>query len=133
MPFGSGTLGSLLAAGIYIFFLSPLPIYIQIIIVLTTCALGIISSTKIEKDYGKDASCIIIDEVVGMWVTYLFLPAELWVFILGLILFRIFDIVKPLYINRLQHLKGGWGVMLDDIAAAIYSNLIMQLINYYYV
>ena len=48
--------------------------------------------------------------------------------IIGLVLFRFFDIAKPLYIRRMEKLNGGWGVMLDDVLAGIYSNLVLQLI-----
>ena len=52
-----------------------------------------------------------------------------WQYVLiGLALFRAFDIIKPLYIRRMEKLNGGWGVMLDDVLAGIYSNLVLQLI-----
>jgi phosphatidylglycerophosphatase A len=48
--------------------------------------------------------------------------------VIGLVLFRFFDIAKPLYIRRMEKLNGGWGVMLDDVLAGIYSNIVLQLI-----
>jgi len=89
-------------------------------------AIGIYSAGKVEEKWGKDSSRVVIDEVAGMCLTLLFIPVR-WQYVLtGLILFRFFDIVKPLYIRRMEKLKGGWGVMMDDTLAGLYSNLILQ-------
>jgi phosphatidylglycerophosphatase A len=69
----------------------------------------------------------VIDEVAGMCISVLFIPLT-WVTIaVAFILFRAFDILKPLYIRRLEAVPGGWGVMLDDLAAGIYANIVMQI------
>jgi phosphatidylglycerophosphatase A len=81
-----------------------------------------------EKKFGKDAGCIVIDEVVGYMVAVMFLPRTMMVAIYALILFRIFDITKPFFINRLQKLPHGWGVMLDDVLAGVYTNIILHVI-----
>jgi len=89
-------------------------------------AIGIWSSSKLELIWGKDNNRIVIDEVAGMCISLLFVPLH-WYFVLaGFILFRFFDIIKPLYIRKLEKLTGGWGVMADDLLAGIYSNLILQ-------
>ena len=75
---------------------------------------------------------MVIDEVAGMWVSVLFLPQNLWLLIAGFILFRFFDIVKPLYIRRMEAFKGGWGVMLDDVLAGVYANIILQVIVFFH-
>jgi phosphatidylglycerophosphatase A len=81
-----------------------------------------------ERRWGKDNFRIVIDEVVGMLCTLLFVPLR-WPFILtGLVLFRFFDIAKPLYIRNMEDLKGGWGVMMDDVLAGLYSNLLLQVL-----
>ncbi|MHC2991839.1 phosphatidylglycerophosphatase, partial [Pontibacter sp. HJ8] len=49
----------------------------------------------------------------------------------GLVLFRFFDISKPLFIRRLEKVRGGWGVMLDDVVAGVYANIILQLLLYF--
>jgi len=98
-----------------------------LIITLAITALGIWSGNVVESVWGKDHNRVVIDEVAGMCITLLWVPVTITNVMIGLILFRIFDIVKPLYIKRLEKLPGGWGVMFDDILAGIYANLILQL------
>lgn len=89
--------------------------------------IGIWMSDVVEKDWGKDSSRVVIDEVAGMCVSLLFIPASwLWV-TAALVLFRFFDIVKPLYIRKAESLPAGWGVMTDDLLAGVYTNLLLQL------
>ena len=78
-----------------------------------------------------DHQAIVWDEMVGFWCTMLVLPSHwLWV-LLGFVLFRFFDIVKPWPIAWLdRHVKGGWGVMLDDLVAAFMANACLQLLFY---
>ena len=91
-------------------------------------AIGVWSAGKMEAHWGKDSYRIVIDEVAGMCLTLLFVPVRWQYIAIGLLLFRFFDIAKPLYIRRMESLKGGWGVMMDDMLAGLYSNLILQLI-----
>jgi phosphatidylglycerophosphatase A len=98
-----------------------------LIITLIILALGIWSGNIVESIWGKDHNRVVIDEVAGMCITLLWVPVSPLNILLGLILFRIFDIAKPFYIKRLEHLPGGWGVMFDDVLAGIYANLILQL------
>ncbi|KIO74781.1 phosphatidylglycerophosphatase [Pedobacter lusitanus] len=91
-------------------------------------ALGIWSGNIVETIWGKDHNRVVIDEVVGMCITLLWIPVTPVNVLLGLILFRFFDIVKPLFIRRLESLPGGWGVMFDDILAGIYANILLQVI-----
>jgi phosphatidylglycerophosphatase A len=71
-----------------------------------------------------------LDEVVGVFISVSFLPKKIGYIIGGFLLFRFFDIVKPYPIRRLEEkVKGGLGVMLDDVVAAIYTNLILQVLN----
>jgi phosphatidylglycerophosphatase A len=89
---------------------------------------GTWSAGKVEAEWGKDSSKVVIDEVAGMCITLIGIPVR-WQYVgIGLVLFRVFDIAKPLYIRRMEKLKGGWGVMLDDVLAGIYSNVVLQLI-----
>lgn len=107
---------------IHVSFLIPSMITIVII------GMGIWSSGKVERLWGKDHNRVVIDEIAGMCITLLFIPFSISYIIIGFILFRFFDIVKPLYIRRLEKLKGGWGVMADDMLAGVYSNLILQIV-----
>jgi len=91
-------------------------------------AIGIWSANVVETIWGKDHGRVVIDEVAGMCISLLFLPVT-WKYVLAaLILFRFFDIAKPLFIRRLEALPGGWGVMFDDILAGIYANLLLQVV-----
>lgn len=90
--------------------------------------LGIWSGNMLEPYWGKDSSKIVIDEIAGMCVSVLFLPLNLTVLVAGLILFRFFDIVKPLFIRKTEKLGGGLGVMADDVLAGIYANIILQIL-----
>ena len=90
--------------------------------------LGIWSGTEVEPYWGKDDKKVVIDEVAGMCVSVLFLPVTPAYILAGLILFRFFDILKPLYIRRTEALPGGLGVMMDDIVAGIYTNILLQLV-----
>ena len=69
-----------------------------------------------------------IDEVAGMCITLLFIPVNWQYGLAGWILFRFFDIVKPLYIRKMELLPGGWGVMMDDILAGLYANILVSLV-----
>lgn len=103
-----------------------------VIFTLATFVVGVYVSNRLEAGWGKDSKKIVVDEVLGMAVSLLFLPINLAVILTGLVLFRIFDIWKPLYIRRTEKLKGGWGVMVDDLVAGVYANLILQIIIYGY-
>ena len=105
----------------------------QILMVPATAViiiLGIWIGNRVEKDWGKDSSRVVIDEVAGMCISLLFIPVSIQWVLIGLALFRFFDIVKPLYIRKAEALPAGWGVMADDVLAGIYSNLVLQVIIY---
>jgi phosphatidylglycerophosphatase A len=102
--------------------------WLPILITLCLLFLGVYSAGKVEMEWGKDSYRIVIDEVAGMCLTLLFVPVR-WPYVLaGLLLFRFFDIVKPLYIRKMENLNGGWGVMMDDVLAGVYANLLLQLV-----
>ncbi|QES87458.1 phosphatidylglycerophosphatase A family protein [Rhizosphaericola mali] len=102
--------------------------YMQIITTIVVIILGIWGGNKVEKDWGEDSHKVVIDEIAGISITLLFVPI-CWLYILiGLILFRFFDITKPLYIRKMEQFRGGYGVMADDILAGIYSSLVLQAI-----
>ncbi|HSU49755.1 MAG TPA: phosphatidylglycerophosphatase A, partial [Segetibacter sp.] len=92
--------------------------------------LGVWSGNVVDAFWGKDSSKVVIDEVAGMMVSLLFIPIVLKYVLAGLVLFRIFDIAKPLFIKRMEALPKGWGVMGDDVVAGVYANLLLQVILY---
>ncbi|SDG58272.1 phosphatidylglycerophosphatase A [Pedobacter terrae] len=90
--------------------------------------IGVMSADRVEEIWGKDHNRVVIDEVAGMCITLLFVPLKWQYTLIGLVLFRFFDILKPFGIRKLEELPGGWGVMADDVLAGIYANVILQLV-----
>ena len=100
----------------------------QATVIAILTVMGVWSAGKVEDKWGKDSYRIVIDEVAGMCLSLLFIPVRWQYIAIGLLLFRFFDIVKPLYIRKMEQLNGGWGVMMDDLLAGLYSNLALQVI-----
>ena len=92
---------------------------------------GIWSATVVERTLGKDPGVVVIDEVLGMLVTLAFLDVNVVGAVVGFFLFRIFDVVKPFPAGRLEHLHGGYGIMLDDAMAGVYAHVVMRLLVYW--
>ena len=95
---------------------------------LAITLVGIYTGNEVEPDWGKDSSRVVIDEVAGQMVTLLFIPLTNTNLLIGLILFRFFDIVKPLGIRKMEKLPAGTGVMMDDVLAGVYANTVLQII-----
>jgi phosphatidylglycerophosphatase A len=93
---------------------------------------GIPASTVVARESGvEDPSFVVIDEVAGQLIALIFVPAE-WKYLLAsLILFRVFDIVKPPPLRRLEQLPQGTGIMLDDVGAGLYAWIIMMGLVHY--
>ena len=130
---GGGTLAAIAVCIIY--FITPagyLTDIRQIFFTLLIIILGIWSGNAVDSIWGKDSSKVVIDEVAGMMITLLFTPISFTSIMIGLLLFRFFDIAKPFYIKKLEHLPKGWGVMADDVLAGIYSLIILRLITFYH-
>lgn len=125
-PLAPGTVGSLLAAVLYwLIAIRSWWLYLSVLVV--GMSLGVYVSGQAEILWGHDAGRIVIDEVVGMWVTMAFLPRSFLLLASGFFLFRGLDIWKPFPIRRSQRFPGGWGVMTDDLIAGVYANLLLQL------
>jgi phosphatidylglycerophosphatase A len=90
-------------------------------------AVGTLAAQRVEPYWGKDSYRVVIDEVAGMWISLLFVPITSLRLLVGLVFFRFFDIVKPLYIRRAEKLPGGVGVMMDDVLAGVYANILLQI------
>jgi phosphatidylglycerophosphatase A len=127
IPFASGTWGSLAALIIYLIPSFEKPVVIIPAIILFTI-LGVFTGNKFDVIYGKDPAECTVDEVVGMWISLLFLPKTFFVVAAAFISWRAFDIIKPSPARQLESLKGGVGIMMDDIVAGLYSLLLLHLI-----
>lgn len=131
-PIAPGTAGAALACGVLWgiqkleLFTTYSPFFIGLIIICTV--LGVVSTNYLEKSWGKDPSKVVMDEVIGMWITMLFVPFSGVNLLIGFILFRFFDIAKPLGIRKLEALPKGVGVMADDVLAGIYANIVLQIV-----
>ncbi|MHB8580533.1 MAG: phosphatidylglycerophosphatase A family protein [Ignavibacteriaceae bacterium] len=127
IPFASGTFGSLAALIIYYIpgFEKPDILIPAIIIFLFY---GIYVGSKFEKEYGKDPSECTIDEVVGMWISLLYLPKNVYISVFAFLVWRAFDIIKPSPARQAENLKGGLGIMMDDVIAGIYSVIFVYVI-----
>ena len=75
----------------------------------------------------KDPGLVVVDEVVGQWITFVSLPFTPWVALAGFVLFRAMDVIKPWPARALERLPGGLGIMADDVAAGIYAQLILRV------
>lgn len=147
IPAAPGSFGTLFGLGIYILYAKYitelfsiskngeiLPLLLQPGIFFPFLALLLLlpsvrASTAMEKKRSvTDPGYIVIDEVLGYWLSVAFLSPSIWIFGASFLFFRLFDIVKPFPINLLQRLPYGWGVMLDDYMAAIYTNIVLWLL-----
>jgi len=130
LPLAPGTFGSLVGVGIFL--LLP-PIAIPVTILAVTFA-GIWAGSRTEELSGrKDPGKIVVDEVAGQLIALvplLFLKWSMLTVMVSFILFRFFDIVKPYPANRLQELKGGAGVMFDDLVAGVYAAIVVGVLIY---
>lgn len=128
-PFAPGTVGALLATAVWLLFAFLLPAHLFIttlLLILIFAVLGILATDALEHVWGKDPSKVVVDEMVGMWIALLPLNAgNLYYVLAAFILFRLFDIFKPFGIRKLESIKGGLGVMMDDVLAGIYSLIIV--------
>lgn len=129
-PVAPGTVGSLLGVFLYIPLSASRP-FCYLIFLLIVSLLSFKVAGKAEKIFNKkDCQVIVIDEVVGVFFTMFLLPPTLLYLVSGFLLFRMFDIAKPFPVRWIEaNVKGGGGVVLDDIAAGIYANLSLHLLT----
>ncbi len=109
------------------YFLSRQPL-LNGLIVVATFFFGVWLADDMEKIWGKDPKRVTIDEICGTLITFFYLPVSIWGLVLGFFLWRGFDVLKLPFINRVQRVKGGWGVMLDDVLAGVCANLVLRIL-----
>jgi phosphatidylglycerophosphatase A len=130
IPFAPGTCGTLIAIPIYLLLINVLQgwWYAGAVVVVTLFAIWI--SGLAEKMYGrKDPPQVVIDEIAGFLLTMIAMPPTAMYLVLGFVLFRLFDILKPqpaAWIN--SRMRGGSGIVLDDIVAGLYANIVLQFL-----
>lgn len=132
-PWAPGTAGSLL--GWLIGWLAALhqPPMWRWLMWTAAVLIGVAASTRTERVLGRhDPSVVVIDEVVGMWMVLILLPREAHWLVVGVaafVLFRAFDVVKPPPLRWFSRAPGGWGIVLDDLGAAVYTWLVLFVLN----
>jgi len=128
VPKAPGTAGTLVGIPFFLL-LSPLPLPLYLAIVAVLFVVGIPLCTRVSRDLGvHDHGGIVWDEIVGFLVTMTAAPAGLVPLLLGFVLFRLFDILKPWPIRTLdRRVSGGLGIMLDDLVAGLFAAGVLQL------
>jgi phosphatidylglycerophosphatase A len=122
LPLAPGTWGSVFALILWFSIIDSIDKYTFFFLTIILFGLGVFISTIALRYYDHDdPQQIVIDEFVGQWITLLFVQKSIVLGLIGFILFRIFDIWKPWIIGKMDKIRGGWGIMLDDVAAGIIS------------
>jgi phosphatidylglycerophosphatase A len=155
-PIAPGTMGSLVGVGVYLLLRhETIKVYVQydsdfsrtftlygasillipilLLVIVALSLVGIWAASRAERLFGrKDPGAVVIDEVVGQLITFVFVlpyfldPVGI---VIGFILFRAFDIIKPYPIRKLEKLAAGLGIVVDDIAAGLYAGVALSVIS----
>lgn len=133
VPVAPGTAAALIALGFwwvgYLYLLPEVLFWVTLGTTIAVTVIGVWTSNIMERYWGNDPRAVVIDEYIGVWIPCLIAPCgdkTLLLSLLGFGLFRIIDIFKPLGCGWIdKNIKGGWGVMLDDALAGIYSLIIL--------
>lgn len=130
-PVAPGTVASFICAILAWFLLphpsSPLSTAAMLVSLAAFIALAIWTADCAERVLGPDASAIVIDEFAGYLIAVAFLPKSVFVYVAAFLLFRLIDIIKPFPARRAESLRGGVGVVLDDVVAGVYANVLIHL------
>ncbi|HEV2423687.1 MAG TPA: phosphatidylglycerophosphatase A [Terriglobia bacterium] len=137
IPVVPGSVGAAVGVGIVVA-LARLPVpdgWVSMAVgagALLVLALGVPAATAAETYFGrKDPGHVIVDEVMGQMIALVASPRLGWKWLLGAyLLFRVFDVVKPFPARRLERLRGGWGIMLDDAAAGFWALAALSILEY---
>lgn len=134
-PWGPGTAGALLAALVWYALSMLLPagmlVAATVVLVLVFQVLGIWSANKLAPYWGEDPSRVVVDEMVGVWISLLAVPAGSIAYaVAAFVLFRFFDMVKPFGVRHMEAMGGGVGVMMDDVLAGMYGFFVLYVVRF---
>lgn len=128
-PVAPGTIGSLAGLLAYLLVWWSGSVAVEVGLIVLLFAVGVWAGTTAERFFGGiDPGPVVVDEVVGMLITLAFIPVGVSGALIGFVLFRIFDVLKPYPAGRFERLHGGLGVMADDAMAAVYANITLRLV-----
>lgn len=127
-PVAPGTAGSLVGL-VVVWLFRDTPLFFKLALCAFLGGVGVWASQQAGRHFRvADSPHIVIDEIVGMMITMVAIPVTRYWLVIGFLLFRFFDIVKLPPANLAdQKLKNGWGVMLDDVAAGVFANIVLHL------
>jgi phosphatidylglycerophosphatase A len=125
-PVAPGTFGSAVGLVVYYLVRRQTSTAVELGTIALILVVGLWSATEAEHHFGGiDPGPVVIDEVIGMLITLALHPVNVVGAIIGFLIFRVLDVVKPWPARRLELLPGGFGVVLDDVMAGVYGNLLM--------
>ncbi len=131
IPVGPGTFGTLAAIPLF-YALTFTPLYLYLAITVLIILISVWASTIAEEIYGKhDPGQVVADEVCGYLVTMILVPPTISNIFLGFLLFRLFDITKPYPVRKFEKLPGGWGIVIDDVAAGVYACITLHILGHW--
>ncbi len=129
-PAAPGTVGSVV--GLLVYFI---PGFEKPYIIIPAIALfftwGIFAAGRMEKEYGHDPSRVVLDEIVAMWISLVFIPKKLFLIAIAFLIFRMLDIFKPFPANYFDKKSGGLFIMLDDFVCGVFTNILLQAYLYF--
>ncbi len=133
-PVAPGTVGAF-GCAVLLWFIAPeitpasppLAIAVYLLTVVAFLALSVWAAGIAETSFGKDASKIVVDEWAGFLIAILLLPKTLLVYAVAFLLFRVADVLKPFPADRAESLPGGLGIVMDDVIAGVYANILVRL------
>jgi phosphatidylglycerophosphatase A len=126
-PLFPATVGSAVTCLAY-WFLVPQNFYAQVAIIAVVFFLGVHLSSRLVEEWGPDPKKVVIDEAAGMLVSLFMLPKSVLLIALSFFLFRFFDVVKPFPVRRAERIESGWGIVLDDLLAGLYTRVVLSLV-----
>ena len=129
VPIAPGTFGSAVGLALFALIRWSGSSAIELGVIVLLFVLGVWSGNAAERHFRRvDPGPVVLDEVAGMLITLALLPVNIYGAIVGFVIFRLFDVIKPWPANRLEALPGGLGMMADDAMAGIYGNVAMRVL-----
>lgn len=129
-PVAPGTVGSVV--GLVVYFI---PGFEKLSVILPAIAVffiwGGFAAGRMEREYGHDPGRVVIDEIVGLWVSLAFVPKTLFLTAIAFLVFRMLDIFKPFPADYFDKKTGGFSIMLDDVVCGAFTNIVLQIYLYF--